>query len=140
MKSVKLGFVVAITLIASTTIAAARELSCRKPDEQAISRNIQAIGDRVLFNYYPSELVDEFTLEYLNCQTSASISIEIPNERHAEKAGSIVKIAIDSPVEYYISQIIDALKKAGYKAQPGKLDTDVCACFEKVLTKARRRY
>lgn len=133
----KLNLVIALTLIASTTAASAKDLACRDPEKSAIFRDIQASGDRVFFNYYPSELVDEFTLEYLNCRTSASISIEMKNKYFVSGARDIVQTAIDSPVKYTRTQVIDALKKANYKARPGKLDTDVCACWDKVLKKAK---
>ncbi len=131
------------TFVASaTSLAAAPEIKCRKTDDPAVLLDIESKKDAVLFRYYPSELVNEFSVEYLNCRTNASISVEMPSnfEVDVQKVRNVIKRAIESPVKYTRPQVIDAIQKAGFSARPGELDNSVCACDATILKKAAKRW
>ena len=128
--------------LASGTFAKDRDgLTCRKPDETAVLKNIEGSGDAVYFNYYPNELESEFSEEYLNCRTNAAISVRMNRDDwwKYKRARKIVKRAVASPVKYTRAQVIESLRREGLNAKPGKLNNTICACQPEILKKARRQ-
>lgn len=134
-------------MLAATPLAADRgSVECRAPDDPALYKDIRSREDAVVLRYFASELVNAYTVEYLNCRTGAAISVydgkgvEGLPKRSEEIIRQIIKLAIESPVSYTRAQVIDAIEEAGFEAKPGTLQTTICACAPDVRKKAARRW
>lgn len=123
------------------TAQAALAVECRKPEEKSILRKIESRKDAILFDYYPNELSDNFTVEYLNCRTGAAVSVNVGNRKwKSGQARKVFRTAIESSVKYTGTEVIKALSEKDMKGSPGKLDNTICGCWDKVLRKSSSKW
>lgn len=131
----------------SSAVMAASPVECRRANEPALFKNIEARQNSVVFDYYASELIDAYTVEFVDCKTNASISAapsvvystKRAQQRETEKIRVVLRKAVASDVVYSREQVVNAIAvETQARAGAGKLGTLICACDKNVLSNARR--